>query len=208
MDKWFCAIFVNCLSYLVGVCDVWGGQHHLTFDGKTYNFTKNCTYYLVKEIITKYNLTITVNHVCDSSDSIPCPQIFTVIYGSTTVVFKELESSPTVRNYSNFSNMTASQQFSQIFKAHRCGVTQCCARLSFFNMFSDLALQVFLNEKRIYPAYSNSILRLTSTDMAIMLEIPAIKAKIVYKGDFFSIDLPYSLFSENTEGQCGELPHS
>lgn len=109
MDKWFCAISVNCLSYLAGVCDVWGGQHHLTFDGKTYNFTKNCTYYLVKEIITKYNLTITVNHVCDSSDSIPCSQIFTVMYGSTTVVFKQLESSPTpvyaVRNYSDFSNI-------------------------------------------------------------------------------------------------------
>lgn len=75
-------------------------------------------------------------------------------------------------------------------------------------MFSDLALQVFVNGKRVYPAYRNSILRLTSTDMMIMLEIPAIKAKIVYKGDFFSIDLPYSLFTGNTEGQCGELPDS
>lgn len=75
-------------------------------------------------------------------------------------------------------------------------------------MFSDLALQVFVNGKHIYPAYSNSILHLTSTDMTITLEIPAIKAKIIYKGDIFSIDLPYSLFSGNTEGQCGELPDS
>lgn len=106
MGKWFCAIFVNRLPHLAGVCDVWGGHHHLTFDGKTYNFTKNCTYYLVKEIITKYNLTITVNRVCDSSDSIRCSQIFTVIYGSTTVVFKEISPTPeyAVRNYSNFSN--------------------------------------------------------------------------------------------------------
>lgn len=65
-----------------------------------------------------------------------------------------------------------------------------------------------MDGKRIYPAYTNSILRLTSTDMMIKLEIPAIKAEIVYKGDFFSIDLPYSLFNGNTEGQCGELPDS
>lgn len=75
-------------------------------------------------------------------------------------------------------------------------------------MVSDLALQVFVNGKRIYPAFTNSVVRLTSSDMKIILEIPAIKAEIVYQGDFLRIDLPYSLFSGNTEGQCGELPDS
>lgn len=61
----------------------------MTFDGKKYDFSKNCTYYLVKEIINKYNLTITVENGCDTSDTILCPDILTVIYGSTEVVFKK-----------------------------------------------------------------------------------------------------------------------
>lgn len=63
-----------------------------------------------------------------------------------------------------------------------------------------------MNQKRIYPAYSNSVLHLTSTDMMITLEIPEIDTKVVYKGSSFSIDLPNSLFGGNTEGQCGKLP--
>ncbi|XP_071400761.1 intestinal mucin-like protein [Centroberyx affinis] len=67
---------------------------------------------------------------------------------------------------------------------------------------------VYVNQKRIYPAYSNSVLRLTSTDMVITLEILEIKAEVVYRGSSFRIDLPYSLFSSNTEGQCGTCDNS
>lgn len=77
---------------------------------------------------------------------------------------------------------------------------------AFLNIFCLLVLQVYVNQKRIYPAYSNSVLRLTSTDMVITLEIPDISTKVVYRGTTFSIDLPSSLFKGNTEGQCGELP--
>lgn len=70
------------------MCSVWGGDNYVTFDGKNYDFSKNCTYYLVKEIINKYNLTITVENGCDTSNTILCLDILTVIYGSTEVVFK------------------------------------------------------------------------------------------------------------------------
>lgn len=73
------------------------------------------------------------------------------------------------------------------------------------HVFCLLVLQVYVNQKRIYPAYTNSVLRLTSTDMVITLEIPEIDTKVVYRGSSFSIDLSYSLFGGNTEGQCGEL---
>lgn len=35
-----------------------------------------------------------------------------------------------------------------------------------------------------------------------------INTRIIYRGSSFSIDLPYSLFGGNTEGQCGELSDS
>lgn len=44
--------------------------------------------------------------------------------------------------------------------------------------------------------------------MMITLEIEAISTTVVYAGSSFSIDLPYHLFSGNTEGQCGELLQS
>lgn len=62
-----------------------------------------------------------------------------------------------------------------------------------------------MNDKRRYPAYSNSDLRFTGTDMVIELEIPEIKTEVIYTGSSFSIKLPYELFGGNTEGQCGKL---
>ncbi|XP_078112237.1 LOW QUALITY PROTEIN: mucin-5B-like [Sander vitreus] len=144
------------------VCSVWARSHYMTFDGNSYDFNKNCSYYLVKEIITKYNLIIMVNnHACDPSDSTFCPQALTVTYQSYTVVLTQLNTSGSPVNV------------------------------------------VYVNQKRMYPAYTNSVLRLTSTDMVITLEIPEIDTKVVYRGSSFSIDLSYSLFGGNTEGQCG-----
>uniref|UniRef100_A0A3Q1H9I4 VWFD domain-containing protein n=1 Tax=Acanthochromis polyacanthus TaxID=80966 RepID=A0A3Q1H9I4_9TELE len=146
------------------VCSVWGGSHYITFDGTSYSFNENCSYHLVKEIISKYNLSIIVNnHYCDSSNSTFCPKALIVTYQSYKVVLTQSKTSGT---------------------------------------------EVYINQKRIYPAYSNADLRLTSTDMVITLEIEAINAKVIYRGSSFSIDLPYSLFEGNTEGQCGTCDNS
>ncbi|KAM8763409.1 mucin-5B-like [Acanthopagrus schlegelii] len=147
-------------------CSLVGRTHYITFDGKSYTFNKNCSYYLVKEIITKYNLTIMVNSDCSSSETAVCPQVFTVIYQSYTVVFSQLKTSE-----------------------------------GYVNM-------VHVNQKRIYPAYSNSVLRLTGTDIVTTLVIPEINTTVVYSSGSISIDLPYSLFNGNTEGQCGTCDNS
>uniref|UniRef100_A0A665ULF9 Mucin 5.1, oligomeric mucus/gel-forming n=1 Tax=Echeneis naucrates TaxID=173247 RepID=A0A665ULF9_ECHNA len=44
---------------------------------------------------------------------------------------------------------------------------------------------------------------ITSSVMDLFLRIPAIEAAVQFKGLFFSIELPFSLFHSNTEGQCG-----
>ncbi|PWA32799.1 hypothetical protein CCH79_00018027 [Gambusia affinis] len=136
---------------LYGVCNVWSGSNYMTFDGQMYNFQQNCSYYLVKEIISKYNLTITRSNICDPSDSTFCPLALSVTYQS---------------------------------------------------------VKVYVNQKRVYPAYSNSVMLLYGTDMEITAVIQDINTKIVYRGSSFSIDLPYSLFGGNTEGQCGTCDNS
>ncbi|XP_075325255.1 intestinal mucin-like protein [Odontesthes bonariensis] len=149
------------------VCSVWSGSHYMTFDGKSYSFSENCSHYLVREIISKYNLTIIKSHDhCDPSDSTFCPLALIVTYQSFKVVLTQVMTSGTATNV------------------------------------------VYVSQKRIYPAYSNSGLLLTGTDMVITLEIRDINTRIVYRGSSFSIDLPYSLFGGNTEGQCGTCDNS
>ncbi|XP_037549257.1 mucin-5AC [Nematolebias whitei] len=148
------------------VCTLWSGSNFMTFDGQFFTFDENCTYYLVKEIISKYNLTIIRSHDCDPSESTFCPLALTIIYQSTEVVLTQTETSGTP------------------------------------------TIVVYVNKKRIYPAYSNSVLLVSGSDMLVTVEIPEINTKIIYRSSSFSIDLPSSLFWGNTEGQCGTCDNS
>lgn len=57
----------------------------------------------------------------------------------------------------------------------------------------------------MFPTYSNGNFTVTSTGIELRLSIPAIEAIVTFKGLMFSVELPYSFFYNNTEGQCGEL---
>ncbi|KAF7657850.1 hypothetical protein LDENG_00021160, partial [Lucifuga dentata] len=149
------------------VCNVWDGSHYLTFDGKSYDFKESCSYYLVKEITSKYNLTIILtNSDCGTSESDSCIKTLLITYQSFSITLTQSKSSGTLVN------------------------------------------EVLVNNKRVYPAYSNSVIHITGTDITITLKIPAIGVQVDYRGSSFSIDLSYSFFSGNTEGQCGTCDNS
>ncbi|KAL3061412.1 hypothetical protein OYC64_009568 [Pagothenia borchgrevinki] len=62
---------------------------------------------------------------------------------------------------------------------------------------------VYINGKRVLPTYSNEDFIITSTSIELLMKIPEIEAVVMYKGLIFSVDLPFSIFHNNTEGQCG-----
>ncbi|XP_076144091.1 mucin-5AC-like [Alosa pseudoharengus] len=62
---------------------------------------------------------------------------------------------------------------------------------------------IYVNHKRIYPAYSNSDFQVTDNGIEALVVIPAIGAQIMFSGLQFSVELPWSKFHGNTEGQCG-----
>ncbi|XP_073327907.1 intestinal mucin-like protein [Pagrus major] len=62
---------------------------------------------------------------------------------------------------------------------------------------------VYINNKQVVPTYSNDDLIITSTGIKLLLRIPAIGADVTLEGFFFTVQLPFSFFHNNTEGQCG-----
>uniref|UniRef100_A0A8P4KJC6 Mucin-2 n=2 Tax=Dicentrarchus labrax TaxID=13489 RepID=A0A8P4KJC6_DICLA len=62
---------------------------------------------------------------------------------------------------------------------------------------------VYVNGKLVSPTYSKDGIIITSTGIELRLRIPAIEAVVTFKGLLFSVELPFSLFHNNTEGQCG-----
>ncbi|XP_061678202.1 mucin-5AC-like [Syngnathoides biaculeatus] len=62
---------------------------------------------------------------------------------------------------------------------------------------------VYVNGKKVVPTYSNKDFTITSTAIELLLRIPAIQGVVTFKGLLFRVDLPFSLFRNNTEGQCG-----
>ncbi|XP_037539480.1 intestinal mucin-like protein [Nematolebias whitei] len=61
----------------------------------------------------------------------------------------------------------------------------------------------FVNGKQVTPTYINADFNITSAAIQLVLQISKINAVVTFKGLLFSVELPFSLFQGNTEGQCG-----
>ncbi|KAI5100289.1 mucin-2-like, partial [Silurus meridionalis] len=68
--------------------------------------------------------------------------------------------------------------------------------------------QVFVNNEQKTPVYYTPDFTITTTGIAMTLDIPAIQAQVTFKGMNFVINLPFSLFHNNTVGQCGKCDNN
>ncbi|KAF5908257.1 intestinal mucin-like protein, partial [Clarias magur] len=77
------------------------------------------------------------------------------------------------------------------------------------DVFSTCHSVVFVNNVLQKSTVSrNTDFTITTTGIAITLDIPAIQAQVTFKGMNFIVNLPFSLFHNNTEGQCGKCDNN
>lgn len=81
------------------ICYGWGDPHYVTFDGTYYGFQGNCSYWLVKEILPKYNFSVMIdNEYCGAADGLSCPQSITVFYNGMTIFITQNDINGTFTN--------------------------------------------------------------------------------------------------------------
>ncbi|XP_054901720.1 intestinal mucin-like protein [Poeciliopsis prolifica] len=85
-------------------CKGWGDNHYSTFDGLSYKYHGNCSYYLMKEIAPRDDLEIYIDNIhCDPFEDPSCPQSLNVNYGAEHVklVYFILNGQPDLKAFTN-----------------------------------------------------------------------------------------------------------
>lgn len=71
-------------------------------------------------------------------------------------------------------------------------------------IFSKPHMQIYFNGELVEPGLNQDGILIAMRGIQMIAEIPEIGAIVTFNGYVFSIQLPYSKFGNNTEGQCGK----
>ncbi|XP_014835070.1 PREDICTED: intestinal mucin-like protein [Poecilia mexicana] len=85
-------------------CKGWGDRHYSTFDGLSYKYHGNCSYYLMKEITPRDDLEIYIDNMhCDPLEDPSCPQSLNVNYGAEHIKLSYfiLNGQPDLKAFTN-----------------------------------------------------------------------------------------------------------
>ncbi|XP_073514025.1 uncharacterized protein [Phyllobates terribilis] len=68
---------------------------------------------------------------------------------------------------------------------------------------TSISLQVLVNDEIVGMPYKKYGVKVYTSGINYVVEIPELEANITYNGMSFSVKLPFRLFGHNTQGQCG-----
>lgn len=70
--------------------------------------------------------------------------------------------------------------------------------------FFSTSFQILFNDKKVAPDISKNGIRITSSGLYVIVEIPELEVYVSYSRLAFYIKLPFGKFYNNTMGLCGE----
>lgn len=88
------------------------------------------------------------------------------------------------------------------FWLHKPG-TLLKRRMSIETFFST-SFQILFNDKKVAPDISKNGIRITSSGLYVVVEIPELEVYVSYSRLAFYVKLPFGKFYNNTMGLCGE----
>ncbi|KAM9660278.1 mucin-5AC [Trichechus inunguis] len=65
------------------------------------------------------------------------------------------------------------------------------------------ANQIIFNDKEVRPGFRSNGIIVSQVGIKMYVSIPAIGLQVMFTGLIFSVEVPFSKFANNTEGQCG-----
>ncbi|KAM9860598.1 mucin-5B-like [Aulostomus maculatus] len=107
------------------ICYGWGDPHYVTFDGTYYGFQGNCSYWLVKEILPKYNFSVMIdNYYCAAVDGLSCPQSITIFYKSYKIFITQTHINGAFSNqiFVNDKRISPAYQLGDFFRITTTGI--------------------------------------------------------------------------------------
>lgn len=64
--------------------------------------------------------------------------------------------------------------------------------------------QIIFNNKVVSPGFQHNGIAVSRVGIKMYVTIPEIGVQVMFSGLIFSVEVPFSTFANNTEGQCGE----
>lgn len=70
-----------------------------------------------------------------------------------------------------------------------------------------ICVQIIFNNEVVSPGFQQNGIVTSHVDIKMYVTIQEIGVRVMFSGLVFSVEVPFNLFANNTEGQCGK-PHS
>lgn len=68
-----------------------------------------------------------------------------------------------------------------------------------------ISIQIIFNNKVVSPGFQENGIVVSRVGVKMYVTIQEIGVRVMFSGLIFSVEVPFNLFANNTEGQCGKL---
>ena len=69
-----------------------------------------------------------------------------------------------------------------------------------------VTIQIIFNGEVVRPGFQKDGIAVSQVGIKMYVSIPELGVQVMFSGLIFSVEVPFSKFANNTEGQCGGCP--